>query len=192
MLERRQDELGTPLFQNAFHSAREIKDEVESISDLLTFRRTQRGSLGIEAAAIAGDCGDFRMRFEPFRKALRSSVREKIEHAVQIQVDQNRSVFLPFAPGPVIDAQVAHRRTDVRYGSVADSAENGIVAGAQGKPLEESLSRASAGNVPDNPYNLAGSIRLSGVRACNAGQPFAEDFTRARRIAAAKASYGSP
>ena len=41
---------------------------------------------------IAGDRGDFRMRFEPFRKALGSSVRQKIQHAVQVQVD--RLLFL--------------------------------------------------------------------------------------------------
>ena len=132
------------------------------------------------------------MHLKPFRKALGSSVRQKVEHAVQIQVDEDRSIFLPFAPGPVIDAQVAHGRARFVYGFLPDAAENGIVAGAHRKALENALSRTPTSYIPDEPYNFTGSFRLSGVHACNAGQPFAKDLTQARRIAAAKASDRRP
>jgi hypothetical protein len=51
------------------------------------------------------------MSLEPFRKALGGSVRQKLHHLMQVQIDQNRSVILAFAPGSVIDIQVTNGNT---------------------------------------------------------------------------------
>jgi hypothetical protein len=101
-----QDELSAPFFKDTLHRRRKIQDEVKPIGDLLLLRCAQGCPFGIQAAAITGDRYDFRMPLEPFRKALGGSVRQKLHHLVQVQIDQNRSVILAFAPGPVIDTQV--------------------------------------------------------------------------------------
>jgi hypothetical protein len=115
---------------------------VKAIGYLLRLRRSQRRAFGIDAATISRNCHDFRMLLEPFGEALGGSIGKKIHDAVQVQIDQNRSVVLAFAPSPIIDAQVANGKDrGLLLGLLPDTAQNGIVAGGDGQSLEESLTR---------------------------------------------------
>jgi hypothetical protein len=49
------------------------------------------------------------MPLQPFGEALGGPVWEKVHDAVQIQVDQNGSILLAFAPSPIVDAEVVKR-----------------------------------------------------------------------------------
>jgi hypothetical protein len=49
------------------------------------------------------------MLLQPFGETLGGPVWEKVHDAVQVQVDQNGSIILAFAPSPIIDAEVVKR-----------------------------------------------------------------------------------
>lgn len=165
---------------------------MEPIRDLLRLRRAQGGSLRIQPAAIAGDCGDFRVSLEPLRKAFGSPVRQQVQNAVQIQVDENRSILLPFAPRPIIYAEVAHWRTVLLSSLLPDPAQYGVVTGSHGESCKNALARTAAGHIPDQAHDLCCSFRLSGIGASNARQTLTEDLARTRWTPASKAADRCP
>jgi len=81
---------------------------VKAIGDLLRLRCPERRAFGIDTTTIPRDSHDRRMLLEPFGEALCGSISKKVHDAVQVQIDQNRSIVLTFAPSPIIDAQVAN------------------------------------------------------------------------------------
>ena len=149
---------GAALLQHALHRRREIQDEVKPIGDLLALRGANRCPFGIEAAAVTGDRCNLRMLLEPFGKALRRPIWQQVHHAVQVQVDHDCSVLLAFAPSPVIDTQVTNGQTILMYRFLLDAAEDGVVAGAHGQMLENSLPGTASG--PRFQHSLPrGSVR---------------------------------
>ena len=104
----RQNQLPTSLLEHSLHRRRKIQNEVKTIGDPLRLRRPERRALGIDATPIPGDRHDFRMVPEPFGEAVSGSIRQKINNAVRVQIDQNRSILLAFAPSPIIKSQVLH------------------------------------------------------------------------------------
>jgi hypothetical protein len=112
--------------------------------------------------------------------------------SVQVQVDHDRSVLLPFAPSPVIDTKVTNGQTIVRDGFLLDATEDGVVAGAHGQTLENSLPGTTSGHVADQPHNLCGALRLPRIHARNTGQTLAEDLAWARRITASETADCRP
>ena len=81
---------------------------MKAIGYLLRLRRSQCCAFGIDAATVPRNRHDFRMLLEPFREALGGSIGKKVHDTMQVQIDQNCSVVLAFAPGPIIHAQVAN------------------------------------------------------------------------------------
>ena len=102
----------TPLFQHPLHRRREIQNEVEAICYLLSVRRSERRAVRIETATISRNRHDFGVLLQPLREALSGSIREEIDDTVQVQIDQNGSIVLAFAPSPIVDAQVANGKED--------------------------------------------------------------------------------
>ena len=82
---------------------------MEPIRHLLRLWCSQRCTFRIQTATIPRDRFDFRMLLQPFGEALGGPVWEKVHDAVQVQVDQNGSILLAFAPGPIVDAEVVKR-----------------------------------------------------------------------------------
>src|SRR6516225_6521086 len=111
---------------------------MKSIGDLLCRGRSEGRPFGIEATPITGDRYHLRMILQPFRKALAGPVRQQINDAVKIQVDQDRAVVLTFAPSPVVDAEIADRNSPFRRGPF-EAAQDGIVADDNGQSGEQSL-----------------------------------------------------
>jgi len=72
---------------------------------------SERRAFGIEATTIPGNGRDFGMALEPGREAFSGTIRQKLDYAVEVQINQNRSVVLAFTPGPIVDSQVAYWAT---------------------------------------------------------------------------------
>ena len=49
---------------------------METIGDLLSLRRPERGAFGVEAAPVSRNRYDLRMLRQPFGKTLRSPIRQ--------------------------------------------------------------------------------------------------------------------
>ncbi len=80
---------------------------MKPIGDLDCIGGTLLGGLGIHAATIATNHFYTRVPFQPGLQALHGTVREQANDLMLVQVDQNRSVALSFAPSPVIYAKVS-------------------------------------------------------------------------------------
>jgi len=115
---------------------------VKAIGYLLRLRRSQCCAFGIDAATVPRNRHDFRMLLEPCGEALGGSIGKKVHDTMQVQIDQNCSVVLAFAPGPIIHAQVANGKDrGLLLGLLLDTAQNGIIADSDGQPVQESLTR---------------------------------------------------
>src|SRR5919199_4305562 len=99
---------------------------MESVRDLFRRGRSECRALGIKSASITGDRYNLRVILQPFREALAGPVRQQINDAVKIQVDQNRAVVLTLAPGPVVNTEIANRNGRVRRGPF-EVPQDGIV-----------------------------------------------------------------
>ena len=76
---------------------------------MLGLRRAAGRCLLVRTRAITGDQFDFWMAFQPLGQGRRISVWQQVDDLVPLQVDEDGAVALPFAPGPVIDAQLSNR-----------------------------------------------------------------------------------
>ena len=106
---------------------------MEAVGYLLRLRSAERRPFGIKTTTISRNRHDFGMMSEPFRKAVRGPVREKVDNVAEFHIDQNRSVLLAFAPSPVIDTQVpngAPRRIPHRL--LPNASQNSVIAGGNG------------------------------------------------------------
>ena len=121
----------TSLLQHPFHRRREIQDEMEPIGYLLRLRRSQCCAFGIQTATITRDRDDFGMLSEPCGEALGGPVRKKVHDAVQVQINQNGSIVLAFAPGPIVDAEVVNGKCGwLPHRFLPNTAQNGVITGS--------------------------------------------------------------
>jgi hypothetical protein len=166
---------------------------VKTIGDLLRLWCPEGRTFGIDAATIPRDRHDFRVLPEPFGEAVCISIRKKINNAVRVQVDKNRSILLAFSPSPIVDTQVVNREHGkVLIGFLPHAPQHSVVVGHEGQSIEESLPRTAASHITDQPYNFRSPIGLTPIDARDTGQPLAEDPAWARRIPTAKSANRRP
>ena len=65
-----------------------------------------------QAFAITGDQFDLSVAFQPLGQGRRISVWQQIDDLVPLQADEDSAVAVPFAPSPVVDAQLPNRGGD--------------------------------------------------------------------------------
>jgi hypothetical protein len=95
------------------------------------------------------------MPLQPFGEALGGPVWEKVHDAVQVQVDQNGSILLAFAPSPIVDAEVVNGE----YGwlprrFLPDAAQDCIITCSDRQSSQESLAWKAASHVADEPHDF--------------------------------------
>ena len=110
---------------------------MEAIGYLLRLRCPEHRPFGIKTATISRDRHDFGMVPEPFGEALGGSIREEVHDAVQVQIDQNRSIVLTFAPSPIIDTQVANGGAwRIPQSLLPNAPQNRVIAGGNGQSMQ--------------------------------------------------------
>jgi len=80
---------------------------MEAIGNLLRLRGSECSALGVKTNAVPRDHHRFGMLLEP--GALGGSVRQEVDYAMQVQIDEDCPIVLAFAPCPIIHAEVINR-----------------------------------------------------------------------------------
>ena len=74
---------------------------------------------------------------------------------MQIQIDQDRSIILPFSPSPIVHPQItdrANRRRRPRF--LSNAAQHGIVAGDDRQPSQQAMAWTAARYVADDAHDF--------------------------------------
>ncbi len=85
----------------------EVPEQMPAVRDLHGIRCATTSALGVGPGAITGDHLDAGVVPQPCRERRRLAVRQEVDHAPLLEVDQHRAVALASSPRPVVDAEDA-------------------------------------------------------------------------------------
>ena len=102
--------------------------QMPAIGNLLGFRRTFRHRLGVGRRTVPADEFNARMFLEPLRDGIGITIGQEIDDVAPLQVHDDGAVALPFAPRPVVDADVSRMRHRAVF-ELLDATEQRIRAG---------------------------------------------------------------
>src|SRR6266849_2847334 len=77
---------------------------METVGDLDGFRGTLRNARGIGVSAIPRHDADFGMGLEPGRYGVRLAILEDVDGTAALEINHDRAIAVPFAPGPIVHA----------------------------------------------------------------------------------------
>ena len=103
---RQAPKLSMSTMKPAFDGLTHVGEEVPPIEDLQRSGRAEIDAPGIFTRAVLGDDPDVRPPFEPAGQRCRSAGREKVDHAMAVQVHHDRTVAAAFPHRPIVDADV--------------------------------------------------------------------------------------
>ena len=107
-----------------------IANQVKPIGDLLRLGCASGSAVAIHISTIAANDFNRRIALEPGSDRFSIPIRQQIEGAVGIKIDNDRAVTLAFADGPIINAD-PFWRDDHRWFKGTNQAEHGIGTGAE-------------------------------------------------------------
>jgi hypothetical protein len=93
-----------------------ILQNVPAIRNLHRVRRAIRDSFGVSARSIPSDDFDPRVSFEPLGKCGLFAIRQQLNGAAALKVNQNRPVTSSTAKGEVINPKHARSRGPLHSG----------------------------------------------------------------------------
>jgi len=130
--------------QGARDGGRKVQKQMKAVGDLLGGRRTQLRTLRIYAAAVPADHANPGLLLEPRLEALGQAGWQEVRYAMLLQIHQNRSVGLSFAPSPIIDTENLDRVVGIRKGRRSRSLHSPqycVIADADGEAGQEPSTR---------------------------------------------------
>ena len=83
----------------------QVTQQVPTISYLNGLRSRPACGFGIDPAAVAADDLGTRMSSKPGSYGVGVAIGKQVDHPARLQVAQDRSIAMPLAPGPVVDAE---------------------------------------------------------------------------------------
>jgi hypothetical protein len=159
----------------------QIMEEVKPVSDLDRIGCALSGTLGVLTTAVATDDCDTGMLQKPCREGLRAPIREEIDGAMALQIDEDTAIDATAPEGKIIHAQDARRRL-LGKGEAADLFEQGVAADLHTEMMKESRSRFTAerkGDMDEPVTELAGA---AGEGSDKGGETFTKRAPWAARI----------
>ena len=87
---------------------------------------------------------DLGMRLKPSCNGLGQAVLQYVDGTAALQINHNRAIAMPFAPGPVINPDHLERGP-LGYGKSSDTSQQGIAAHRQALTTQT----ASTGSTPE-------------------------------------------
>src|ERR1700722_12063213 len=132
---------------------------MKPIGDLNRIGGTYFRSLGIDAATIPSNHFYTRVPFQPSLQALDGTVRKQVNDLMFVQIDKNRSIALPFAPSPVIYADVSDWIAGRIFARSLNRTNDGVVAAWDRQPVQNTTAWQTTCCVADESYDLADSCR---------------------------------
>ena len=96
---------GSLVMQQGLDGFSQVFDQMKPIHDLDGMRGTTTNAVRIEGTPIPTDDRHRRMLGEPLRHRVCRALRQEVQDAMRLQIDQDRAIALPASPGPLIDPQ---------------------------------------------------------------------------------------
>src|SRR5579864_5627910 len=121
---------------------------MKPICHLNRIRGTMFAGLGINAATIPSNHFYTRMLFQPSLQAFHRTVGKEVNDLTLVQVHKNRSIALPFAPGPVVYAEVSDWIASRGLASSLNRPNHRIVADTDSQPVQNAAARQPSCGVP--------------------------------------------
>src|SRR5512135_1041386 len=90
--------------EQAFDGLAHVLQEMPTIGDLLGLGRRLGGGLRVGRRTVAADQLDAGVGLEPGPDGRSVTIGQEIDDVARLEVDDDGAVALPFAPGPVVDA----------------------------------------------------------------------------------------
>lgn len=167
----------------------EVVQQVPGIGHLPGMWCTGVGTVAEGAGAVAADNSNLGVFAQPGGEGVRSAVREDIDRAAGVHVDEDRRVGTTAAHGELVNAQIGDRLRR-RDGQREKESEQGVLSGGDGHASAQTGAGTSAqehGNVRE----LAGQgIRAACVPTCQVRDLLGERPTPAAAIAAHETTPG--
>ncbi len=180
-------ERGVVSCQQALEHVAQVGEQVPAIGHLDRARRALARTVGIGPAAIAADNLGTGVRFQPRFQARGGAIREQVDRAMRLQVDEDRAVSAPFLQAPVVHAEYA-RRLDRRERRLGHRPAQGVAAHRDPQVGQQARAgRAAHGDAEDEDDD-GEARRPLGVGRGDRRQPLGEDAPRAARIVAEPAA----
>jgi len=101
----------------------QVEQQVPPVRDLHGPRCPEPDAAGVLDRAVTRDGPDPAVAPEPVGQRRGAPVRQQVDHAMPLQVDENGPIGSALAAGPVVDAEHARSRAS-RQGQAADQAQN--------------------------------------------------------------------
>src|SRR5690348_9700285 len=88
--------------QNFLQRLSQVAQKMPAIGNLKRLWGSTGGPIGKGGAAITADQFHGRMSLKPDRKGLGGRIGQQIDRKPMLQIDQDRSIALAFAPRPLV------------------------------------------------------------------------------------------
>src|SRR3954471_7825351 len=106
-------DIGMVTANNGLNGFTKIAQQMPPITHLNRVRCPLTDAVRVGTGPVAGDNLNARMLTEPFSEAVSLPIRQQVDHRIAFQIDQNGSIPVAPAPGPVINRQDARNRWPV-------------------------------------------------------------------------------
>src|SRR6266487_84431 len=181
--------LSTPPFsERCLTNAYAAHHEVVPISDLPGVRGTTCGCLRIRPRTIPADDLHASMHTQPTDDGISIPIRQQLDRAMSLQIDQQRAIAIPFFPGEIVQAQYA-RGLVLGNSRAADESQKSIAAGGHREALRQLRTCFASLREGDLGEGLGLAQRSPGVGVCQLWKAFGKGGTRAAPGAAYKAAH---
>ena len=151
--------------------------------------RTAATAIGVAGATVTGDHLHAGVGLQPSCKAVRLAVGQQVNDGMAFQVNEDRAVTLPAAPGPVVDPEHARCRAGRRRRATTDEAEQGGAAHGRADPVGQARAGLAAEGQADVVLQAAQARRPLGMWPGSSGQALGEDAVLAAGPSAAKPAH---
>ncbi|MCR3725229.1 hypothetical protein FHS35_002077 [Streptomyces umbrinus] len=163
----------------------EVVEQVPGVGHLPGLWCTGVGAVAEGAGTVAADDPYLRVLAKPRRESVRGAVRENIDGAPGVHVDQDRRVGPTAAHGELVDAQTQDRFRR-RDGQCAQQAEQSVLAGSHSQEPAQIGSRTSAQKQGDVRELSGERVRAAGMSTSQVRYLLGERPTPAAAVAAHK------
>ena len=173
---------------NGMDRVTEVPQQMPAVADLDGIGRALAHAVGVGPGTIPGDDLDARVLPQPGRQGLGLAVRQEVEHAVPLEVDEDGPITMATTPGPVIDRQHPHGWPRLRDGAGAPRhPQQRIGADGHGQPHGEAGADLATGGEAEMALQVAQPLGPPGRGRRGVGAPFGEGDPRTGRLQAAEA-----
>ena len=136
---------GAVLVGEALHGVTEVAEQVPSVGDLDSIRRTLPDPVGIGARPITGDDLHARMLAQPRRDGCGFPIGQEIDDGVRLEIHHHRAVAVAPPPRPIVDSENPRGRSGCLAASTSQCrADQRVRADRDREPIRKARTSLTA------------------------------------------------